>query len=81
MKELHLVIVSPEKTLFDGKVESVSLPGEAGRFQVLPDHAPLISTLTDGDVKYATNHGEESLHIASGFADVNKNVISVCVEL
>lgn len=81
MKELHLVIVSPERTVFDGNISSISLPGESGRFQVLPEHAPLISTLVDGDVKYVTTDGEQTLHIASGFADVNRNEISVCVEL
>lgn len=81
MKELHLVIVSPERTVFDGNISSISLPGESGRFQVLPGHAPLISTLVGGDVKYVTTDGEQALHIASGFADVNRNEISVCVEL
>ena len=74
MKELHLVIVSPERIVFDGTISSIQLPGEAGRFQVLHNHAPLISTLVEGDVK-------QTLHIASGFADVNNNEISVCVEL
>ncbi len=81
MKELHLVIVSPERTVFDGTISSIQLPGEAGRFQVLHNHAPLISTLVEGDVKYTTTDGEQTLHIASGFADVNNNEISVCVEL
>ena len=57
MKELHLVIVSPERIVFDGTISSIQLPGEAGRFQVLHNHAPLISTLVEGDVKYTTTDG------------------------
>ncbi len=44
-EDLHLIVVSPESTLFDGKVEIVTLPGELGSFSVLYDHAPLISSL------------------------------------
>ena len=48
MKELHLVIASPEQTVFEGKVDMAVLPGELGEFQVLVNHAPLISSLTAG---------------------------------
>ena len=48
MKELHLVIASPEQTVFDGKVDMAVLPGELGEFQVLVNHAPLISSLMAG---------------------------------
>ena len=43
-KDLHLVIISPERTLFDGPVNWVELPGELGKFQVLVNHAPIISS-------------------------------------
>ena len=51
-KELHVVIVSPEKTIFDGKVESVTVPGSLGLFTVLPQHAPIISSLRNGNIEY-----------------------------
>ena len=51
-KELHLTVVSPERTVYDGKVLSVTLPGEVGSFQILPGHAPLISSLGAGELKY-----------------------------
>ena len=50
-KELHLTVVSPERTVYDGKVLSVTLPGEVGSFQILPGHAPLISSLGAGELK------------------------------
>ena len=45
MKELHLSIVSPEKSIFDGDVKIVTLPGMIGSFSILPGHAPIVSSL------------------------------------
>lgn len=47
---MHLEIVSPEATLFSGEVESVIVPGSAGSFQMLNNHAPIVSTLKEGVV-------------------------------
>lgn len=66
MKEFNLEIVTPVKPLFKGEVTSVIFPGTKGEFQVLFDHAPLISTLTpgriiirlkDSDLLYVTSGG------------------------
>ena len=55
MKKLHLNIVSPEKELFNGEVESVTLPGTMGSFSILPQHAPIVSSLGTGKLIYATD--------------------------
>lgn len=81
MKELHLAIVSPEKTVYNGKVDSVVLPGESGEFQVLVNHAPIISSLIVGEVRYVTGQETHFLQIQGGFVEVKDNQISVCVEL
>ena len=47
--KIHLLIVSPEKTLFEGQVKYVRLPGSAGQFAVFHNHAPLISSLEAGE--------------------------------
>ena len=78
---LQLRIVSPEKVEYDGTVESVVVPGTMGQFEILTDHAPIISTLQKGVVEYATNEGKVSLDILGGFVEVQKNVVSLCVEL
>jgi len=78
---LQLRIVSPEKVEFDGMVESVLVPGTAGQFEILQDHAPIISTLQQGVVEYATADGKLSLTILGGFVEVQKNVVSLCVEI
>ncbi len=47
---MHLEIVSPEATLFSGEVTSVIVPGTSGAFQMLNNHAPIVSTLKEGTV-------------------------------
>ncbi len=78
--ELDLKIISAEKTIFSGKVTMVSLPGMLGSFTILPDHAPLVSALIEGTVKYETNGTENSVEIKGGFIEVNKNIVTVCIE-
>ena len=78
---LQLKIVSPERIEFDGAVESVLVPGTMGQFEILQDHAPIISTLQSGKVVYATAEGKTGLEIQGGFVEVQKNVVSLCVEL
>jgi len=50
---MYLEIVSPEATLFSGEVDSITVPGVNGEFEMLNDHAPIISILKDGHVKVA----------------------------
>lgn len=77
---MKLEIISAYETTFKGEADSVTLPGELGAFTVLKNHAALISVLVKGDVKYTTPEGEEkTLPIEGGIADVNHNVISVCI--
>lgn len=73
---LKLKIVSPEKIEFVGEVESVKLPGTMGNFEILTDHAPIISSLQKGVVEY---NGTQ-LEILGGFVAVQKNEVSICVE-
>ncbi len=52
---MYLEIISPEATLFSGEVESLTLPGTNGSFQLLENHAPIVSTLQAGTVKIKGN--------------------------
>ena len=81
MKERHLVIVSPERMVFDGEVSQVTLPGQVGEFQILKNHAPLISALAAGKLTYTSGTEMQSLNISGGFGEVSHNQISVCAEL
>ena len=79
---LRLKIVSPEKVVFNGEVQSVTVPGTSGVFEILTDHAPIISSLQQGIVTYQTGDGSEktTLPIGGGFVAVQKNEVSLCVE-
>lgn len=80
MKGLHLTIVSPEKKLFDGLVSSVTLPGVLGSFTILPQHAPIVSSLRAGNLVYQTEAGEEqTLEIKGGFVELSDDVVSLCI--
>jgi F-type H+-transporting ATPase subunit epsilon len=74
---LKLMIVSPERIEFTGEVESVKVPGTQGNFEILSDHAPLISTLQKGVVEF----DGKQLQILGGFVEVQKNNVSLCVEI
>jgi F-type H+-transporting ATPase subunit epsilon len=79
---LKLKIVSPERIEFEGEVVSVLVPGTMGQFEILNNHAPIISSLDKGRVVYALPDSEKkSLNISGGFVEVQKNVVSLCVEL
>lgn len=77
---MTLEIISAQEITFNGKVNSVTLPGTLGSFTVLKDHAPLISVLTKGKVKFTLEDDTKSeVDIEGGLVDVCRNVISVCV--
>lgn len=76
---MKLEIISAEKVLFKGNVQRVTLPGSLGTFTVLEQHAPLISTLTHGDVIYDTGNGEKQLSVDSGIVEVLDNRVVVCI--
>lgn len=79
---LRLKIVSPERVVYDGEVQSVIVPGTLGRFEVLENHAPIISSLEKGIVEKVTLDGKrDTLNIGGGFIEVKKNKVSLCVEL
>lgn len=74
-------IVSPEKVVFDGAVERVVVPGTSGEFEILTDHAPIISTLEKGKLVYQDSEGRHELMVNGGFVEVQKNNVNICVEL
>ena len=80
MKELHLSIVSPDKSIFDGDVKIVTLPGTVGSFSILPGHAPIVSSLQAGTLSYTTMEGEErTIDIQGGFVELSDGTVSACI--
>ena len=78
---MTLTVLTPEKTLLEAEVSKVSLPGSKGRFMVLRNHAPIISSLTEGDMVYMSDQREGRIHLRAGFVEVNDNKITVCAEV
>jgi len=77
---MQLEIITPDKNVFKGEVDSVILPGKQGQFQRLKDHAPLVSTLAKGDLVYEANGKKESILVDGGVLEVSKNKILVLAE-
>jgi len=77
---MKLEIISAQQVLFSGEVTSATLPGTMGEFTVLSNHASLLATLSAGIVRYTDAAGADGpAEITGGIADVDNNVISVCV--
>ena len=82
MNPIRLIVITPEGTLVDKEVEKVFLPGSLSPFEVLKDHAPLISVLEKGRVRYCAEGGQmEEIAILSGFVEVRDNKVTVAVEV
>jgi len=77
---LQLNIISAERTIFSGKVQTVTLPGTMGSFSVLPEHAPLVSSLDPGVISYEADGTTFTTEIKGGFVEVKQDVVTVCVE-
>lgn len=77
---MTLEILTPDKKVFEGDVTSVTVPGTLGSFQILKDHAPIISTLEDGTVIIKSTAGEEIFNIKGGVVEVLHNKIIVLAE-
>lgn len=78
---ITLRIITPDAELFCGTVQAVFLPGTAGEFEVLLNHAPIVSSLEEGYVRYRMDGKEHRFKIASGFVKSRNNIMTVCVEL
>ena len=78
---LKLRIIAPDRLVFEGEDERVTLPGTVGSFTVLNNHAPIISSLDKGKIAYKDKDGLAEVPVRSGFAEVKDNVLSICVEL
>ena len=76
---MHLEILTPDKKVYSGEVTSVNLPGTSGYFEVLVNHAPLISTLDKGQIKI-NGSVEDRIFVDGGVVEVLNNNIIVLAE-
>ena len=80
MSELNLEIIAPEKQFFKDQVDAVTIPGTIGSFQILKDHAPLISSFEIGIIKIKKNSTDSYFSTSGGTVEVNKNKVLVLTD-
>ena len=79
---MNLEIITPEKRLFNGKVKLIRVPGTKGSFEVLHNHAPIISTLEKGTIKIVPDNGENIfIDVIGGIIEVQRNKIIVLADI
>ncbi len=79
-KTLTIRILTPEGTLHEGAATAVFLPGAVSPFEVLPDHAPIISALCAGEIRVVNGGQEQRFALRGGVVKVRDNEIVACVE-
>ncbi len=77
MARLQVDIVTAEGRIFAGETDSVTVPGADGQLTILPSHAPLITSLDDGDLKYTDSGEEHHIALLGGFMEVNANRVTI----
>lgn len=79
---MHLIVLTPERKVFEGEVDSISLPGseQMGSFQLLDNHAPIISSLKSGRMTIKHDGEITNYIIQKGFVEASDNNVSVLVE-
>ena len=78
---MTLEIITPEKELYNGTVTSVKIPGSAGEFEILNNHASIVSSLINGNIRVINDQQEElNFNIKSGVIEMQKNKIVILAE-
>ena len=76
---ITLKIISPQREVLSAEADLDELPGRMGRFEVLKNHAPLISSLDAGVIRYVQGTEEHTIQTEAGFVEVRDNVVTVCI--
>ncbi|WP_420148344.1 ATP synthase F1 subunit epsilon [Spirosoma sp.] len=77
---MTLDIITPDRKVFSGEASAVTFPGSEGQFQVLNDHAPMVSTLDRGPVIVQTASGQQTFTVDGGVVEVLQNKVLVLAE-
>ncbi len=80
MSDINLEIISPSKTVFQGTVKSITVPGTSGNFQILKNHAPIVSTLEIGLIKISAEETEHYFAVSGGTIEVLNNKVLILAD-
>ncbi len=77
---MNLVILTPEREVFKGVIQSVKVPGTSGQFEILSGHAPIVASLGEGEVRVLDKDGARVTYtIERGFIEVINDEVSLLV--
>lgn len=78
---MNITVLTPDKDVFAGPITSVKVPGIEGQFEILKNHAPLVSALANGPVRIIKQGGEKlTFTIEKGFIEVLRNEVSLLIQ-
>ena len=78
---MKITVLTPDTSVFEGEIKSVKVPGANGEFEVLNNHAPLVSALNEGSIRLVESNGNaKTFKISSGFIEVLNNEIALLVQ-
>ena len=77
---MKVIISKPDTTLYDGDAKLVQLPGSGGLFEMLDNHAPIISSLSKGTIRLVNNEGEKTFEIRGGVVKGQQNDLMILVQ-
>ncbi len=80
MATMQFEMVTAERQLFAGEVESIVAPGAAGELGILPHHAPLLTTLSPGELRFTQGGQEQSIAVTGGFLEVLDNRVTILAD-
>lgn len=78
--KLHFSLVAPERELFSGEVDNVTVPGAEGDFGVYPEHMPVMTAIRPGAITVSNDGTDRKIYILGGFADVTQEGLTVLAE-
>jgi len=78
---MNLIVLTPGKKVFEGDITSVKVPGIGGQFEILNNHAPIVSALGEGDVRIIETGGNtQQFKITQGFVEVLRNEVALLIQ-
>lgn len=77
---MKLDILTPEAVFYSGEADSVTLPGTVGSFQILNNHAPIISSLNKGILSFSVNGEIRQIGVTEGLVEMHNNKVTICID-
>ena len=77
---MYLEIITPQEKVFEGEVNAASFPGTSGYFQILNNHAPMVSSIAKGKVVYRTKDDETEIWVQGGVVEILNNRVTLLAD-